>query len=1062
MKRRILLVITTLAALGSAFYVYWLVAGRDTVARRLPTLALDPCQGAAVRPQAGVSLQDVTGLRIEARDRNGRLEGMYLADRWQRREDGSYLLLGVRVELLQKNGQRMVLRADRAEVYGEELDRGVNVRRAYLSGNVRVYFDPATDPDLPPVEERAEEVVRVLMDDVEFDRERLSIETTGPVTVYSPEADIYGQGLSISWNESPRELRTLRIDHGRYMAVYNVPAELDMIALPGSEAQAAPPATAPAGTTRPAGLAPAAPATAPATRPTTAPGTAIVRIGTTTAPAASQPASQPASAPAERQPQNQYVAEFRENIRVVQRSRRLEGADRLSLRFDWDSSWRGGESPLGGRRRRRREEAASRPATTLPTSRPAATTAPTQPDDGPEPMEIYWTGPLVLRPVGRTEDPRQRYYEVAATGANVVLTDPRATVGCREFFFRHPEQSGFLKGTAKAPARLLLAEGADVACRTIRFEPASGRAYLDGPGYMVRRFPDGLPQDQALALMAMERPLAPPAGERITWGRNVEIAFATERVRRPDGTAETRQTLREADFHENVLLQQGPDPNDDFVRCDRLKVSMAPGRRMAAYPKQAVATGNVSARQEGADVRADTITVHFQEARKGAAQVVKALSGGVQPSTVVAEGNVSVTDRREGEEPMVARADRLTSNLVDRTAVLRGKPARIEQGPNHLTGEEIRLDQADGSAVVDGAGKVGFLTRRDMNGRQLAEPRLLAVVWTKRMSFHGSRRMAAFNGDVALDSGMDQVHCGEMQILFAETPEPARASQPATRPAEERQRRFGGMAVEMERYSRRKISMILADKDITLRSRRENDANQLLRRVQLAGQRLIYDAENARMTMLGRGTFVAEDYNPPRRREPAGESQLGLGGTIDRPSQTAFEWDRSMQFSQASRVVVLDGQVTMVHRSGDKVVLAEMLNVPREQWGELKDGRRTILKCDNMLAKFAPADKPATQPAGDVLEQGPDLGPVEMFSATKDVNLKDGPWQVVAQRLVYDRVRDLAVIWGFTEGAPVASATVYNEDPTTGRSQSWASPKIVWYRQNNRIVTEEVTGAGGR
>ena len=117
-----------------------------------------------------------------------------------------------------------------------------------------------------------------------------------------------------------------------------------------------------------------------------------------------------------------------------------------------------------------------------------------------------------------------------------------------------------------------------------------------------------------------------------------------------------------------------------------------------------------------------------------------------------------------------------------------------------------------------------------------------------------------------------------------------------------------------------------------------------------------------------------------------------------------------------------------------------------------------------MIAKFAKAKpSPRTRPAkGDLLESGPDLGPLDLFSATKDVNLKDGPRQVLAQRLIYNRQNDLAVIWGYLDGEKPANATVIYEDPKTGRSQSWSSPKIIWYRRNNQIITEEVTGAGGR
>ena len=1065
MKRRIILLLTTLTGLVAALYVYSLVAGLDLITSALPEMPGRPVPIGRPPRGGGASIQDANEVCIVARDKEGRLEAIYRAGRWTRRDDGSHLLIDPRVELYHRNDQRTILLADKAEVYGEELDRGVKIRRAKLSGNVRIYFDPSTEPDRAPVEERPDEVVRVHVEDVEFDNEHLSIQTDGRVTVFSPEADIYGQGLSISWNETPRELRLLRIERGQYMAVYNVPEELNMISLPGGGQEGA------AATSRPASQPASQPAGAD-TQPV------IVRIQDVKPPAGTQPTTATtASAPAKPKARNQYVAEFNRDVKVVHRSRRLQGAEKLSLRFDWDASWRKGrEGGYLGRRRSRDRRAKKPPAATAPssrpTSRPTSRPAGTQPagPGEPEPMEIYWTGPLVIRPVGRTETPKQDRYEVTATGAKVVLTDPRATALCREFLFRHPEQTGYLRGAAESPVRLLLAEGADVASATIRFDPGRGWARLDGAGYMARRFGEGLTQEKALELIETEEPNRPPASERITWARDVTLGFTRERVRRDDGTTQTRQFIEKALFREKVVLRQSADANGEYVACDDLNVKMARGRRGTAYPSRAVATGHVSGRQEGSDIQAEKVTVDFGEAPAGAAAGATDVASAVRPEFVVAEGKVRLTDRRDpNAPPVLATADRVSSDLRKRTAVLNGSPARIVQGPNHLSGEVIRLDQREGAAEVDGKGTLRFLTRKDMNGRTLTNPRPVAVAWSKGMTFRGEKRTASFAGDVTLDGGMDQMACQSMQILFTEPPaEKPPATQPtsvpvarpASRPA--RAGRLGGMAVGMDKYSRRRISMILADKDVSLRSRRENAKKQLVRRVQLAGDKLIYDVQTSRLTMLEHGTFMAEDYEKPRKEKPADSD--GLVAAVGRPSQTAFEWNRSMQFSQKDRLVVLDGKVKMVHRSGNQVLLADKLPVPREEWGTLEAGRKTVLSCEEMIAKFAePEARTTTRPAErDVLQEGPDLGPIELFSASRDVNLKDGPRQILAQRLVYNRLNDVAVIWGFLEGEKPAKATVVYEDPTTGRSQVLSSPKLIWYRRNNKIISADVTGAGGR
>lgn len=1094
MKRRILLVLTTLTAMLAAFYLYTLVAGREGL-QTLRDTNNPVAPPVSTRPadEGSGPIRDAHDVEIIARDERGRLEGVYRAERWDRRADGAQVLTKPRVELYQKDGRQMILRADVAEVFGEELNSGVNVRRAKLSGDVTIYFDPSRKPNRLPVEQRLDEVVRVHVDEVDFDNEHLTITTDKRVTVFSPQADIYGRGLTISWNESPRELRLLRIERGEYMAVYNVPDELGMIPLPGSE-----PTTAPASAGAPAegppasapAAKPAAPAPLPASRPDPAEAQPVsVRlVEPTTA------ASQAATSPAPPKPRNQYQAEFHDGVKVIHRNRQLSGASVLRLKFDWDDSERkGSDSLLGASPRKRRSQG----PTTTSTSGPATKPSP----DAVEPMEIYWTGPLVIQPTGRTETPSRGTYDLSAEGKRVVLTDTRATLLCRRFNYKHPQREGWLEGDPDQPVRMLLSEGAEVACNRIDFTPRTGKAWLQGAGHMARRFPQGLSQAQAVDLIETDDPKMLPAGERITWGKNVDLTFTNEKVRRKDGSTSTRQFIQQADFHKDVILRQSDDPNGDVVECDDLTVTMARGKWVSAYPKTAVAVGSVRARQEGSDVSAGKVTVTFVEVDKSKAGAGGASSraegpfatgGNVRPATVIAEGGVVINDRRDpNAEPLTAVGERMESHLIEndsarRTAVLTGKPgepARIEQGPNRLTGVEIRLDQSDDSAFVDGAGTLNFITTKDTNGNDLPEPRPVQVTWSKRMSFRGAKRTAEFAGDVEMDSALDDVRCQDLQLLFTEqlaepnsppagaaaATMPAPAAAAADKAAQRSASRLGGMAVGMEQYSRRRISMIFADKDIVLRSRREDEKNRLLRRMQLTGEKLIYDADSGRITMLGHGTLINEDYDKPRPQRIADAD--GLISAVDRPSQSAFEWKKNMQLSQKDRLVTLEGSVTMVHRSGDQVLLTNRLNVPRDEWGTLPAGRKTILKCENMMAKFGPpADKAATQPstrpaartAGDPLREGPTLGPLDLFSATGDVNLKDSPRQVLAQRLIYNRAKDLVVVWGFMEGKAPAKATIIYEDPEAGRSQAWSSPKLIWYRQDNRILAEDVSGAGGR
>jgi len=1016
MKRKVALLLGSFVALLLLIVVYRFLAGGFTPPEEMSVHPRPPLTTRRWMTDARTG----KGLRIAPRDDDGRLKSIYEAKQWNKLSDGSYQLIAPSVQLYQRNGERIHIRGEEGRIYAEEVSGGFEVRRGELSGNVSVFFyrPPDHDSKIEP------EPLRIFVDDIRFDNDLLEIETDSRVSMFSPEADIFGEGLSIRWNEAPRELRSLRIARGRYMAVYNVPGGLDVISLPGGKSSEQP---GESDTVKAAAL-----TTAPSTIPvraaalTTVPSTLPVHA------ASSMPATgatMPASRPVRSKPQNVYRAEFIGDVRVNVSDRRLHGVDRLSLTFDWDRSWR-------SRTRRSETQAVSTHPAAASAHRAASppagpTTAASQP--GPEtpsePMIITWTGPLLLGPIGYTERPSRRSYVVLAEGERVILSDPQATAVCGEFVFRHPGQKGTLSGTKAAPVRLELADGQEIVCPTVHFDRLSGRARLEGPGYMARRAAE--PGEPASTTQPAERETA-VSDDRITWSDFVVVSFGQEKRRRPDGDIDQQQYLKEAEFH-----------------------------------------GQVCASQEQARIRADKITLSFEQVEHQSDEEPRRTR---RPSALLAEGNVQVTDARDAQ-PLEAAADMLESDLIQRSAVLTGKPARLWQGANSLSGVRIELDEIAGSAAVRGAGTLEFLTTKDLNGVELSQPRPVRVAWSEKMDYSGQRSTASFAGGVVLRSGLDHMECGKMRLLFAKsaaTTRPVRepsaevAGGPASQPAGEAQpRRIG---IGLERYSRRRLEILIAEDDVTLQSLRQDGKGYMIQRLQLTGQRLIYDARSNEMNVFGAGTLLAEDYRPPQVAAGKTDQASEMSEGLQRPSQTVFEWSRSMQLSQERRLVVMDGGVGMVHRSGEQVVLTAQerkeLNVP--PWGELASGRKSVLVCGKLMARFNPPDKepaaPATAPS-DYLQPGPRLGQLELFSATEKVNLKDGRWRVLGQRLLYHRPHGLAVVWGFLEGEPLANAIAMEEDPEMGTLRQVSSPKIHCYLEHGQITkakAQKVTGAGVR
>ncbi|HAU39225.1 MAG TPA: hypothetical protein DCX07_16115, partial [Phycisphaerales bacterium] len=917
MKRRLMLLAGTFVALMGAFLTYRFfspTAGVDQQGQP-PEIALSH---PATQPKGATDMPEVQNPEIIQRDDQGHLRAIYKASRMLRTGRDEVRLDRPDVMLYLKDNQRIYIRADSGQMEGEEIANGFNFRRGRLSGNVTLLFDRPEFGETRPPEERMEDLVRIFMGEVDFDNERLTIRSEGAVTVFSPEVDIRGRGLLIRWNTAPRELQLFRIDEGDMMIVKQVPEEYATFSLPGGPGAAS------------QGEGEATTASAPASHPATAssPATRAAPTAIALDLRTTEPASQPAttSAPAggmRTEPLNVYRAEFHDRVNVDHGQQHMHGADVLRLTFEWS----GREDRL-----RRKTTKTSPTAVTSQSEEPTSASAPaTEPATQParEPMKITWFGPLVVQPVEYTPEPDQKRYRIGAEGDRIAMTDGRVSADCTAFEFLSPEQTGHLSGTDKTPIRLAMENGEEVVSEKIAFDRRAGTARLTGRGYMLR------PPAQATT-----QPATAPSGDRISWTDSVAVQFVE--TRQGD---RARQEIRNARFLGGVELLEGR--TGDFVRCDDLDVTMAPGVSGGrTYPARAMARGHVTARQEGSDIEADKVTMTFAPAGEGEAARAR-------PATVLAEGHVKIRDLR-GKEPTIATADRVDADVEARTAKLTGKEATIRQGPNSLVGGQIELNEKDESAVVVGPGRLSFLTRKDLNGQDLPQPREITVAWSRGMGYGNKNNAAAFTGDVDLVSGPDRMQCETMQIWMERTES---ATQPAqTQPAGERDRR---LALNLENYSGRRLAMIKAKGAVRVQSRREDPDKRFLR-LQLTGEELLYDASRREMTVPSPGTLVVEDYRLPKEgatTRPADATPAGeMAGAIVRPWQTLFQWNRLMELKQAERQAIMEGEAIMVHRSGRQIVASlEELGLP--DWPkDLEEGRRTRLTCERLLAQFSPAD----------------------------------------------------------------------------------------------------------
>ena len=1103
MKRRVLLLVGSFILLLMAFLGYWLATKYTTSepTRRNTSMGEHgELSGGPVEPGKGPMIpKGGEKLSIRPRDDEGRLEGEYKFSKWDKIGDYTYKAMEPDISLYRKDGVTVYLRAKTGEIVTDTTGRN-RPQRVFLTGGVEIDIDRGTEPGMLPLAKRPKDHVRILVDEVRFDNEIMTIQTNSDVELYSWEANIFGQGLLIRWTEAPSELSELRILRGRRIVVKEIPQELEVISGPGAAKKGSSGAT----TTRPVSM---------------------------NKEAVTADSGKPAAAPSSGQdakhikppPKNVYEAQLFKNVRVVSGEgtpdkRKLTGADCLTLTFQWDRS---------AERKKEKRETASASTTEPAVERPAPATEPAAVESAQDrTMVIEWDGELVLRPTGHVEKPSRKCYAVRATAekdGQVVLADSQTTATCKEFLFESKEapdggaiQQGELSGAKDKLAApkdklvtLAMADGSKTVCEKIRFDRQAGKAYLDGPGEMTGppykpsadekiEAPDG-------ASPATSRP--DDKVDRITWQDSVVATFAEQTIRLPKGAARTRQYIEEAVFQGKggkVKLTQAR--TGDEVTCDKLVVNMTHGKSDRTYPRQAIATGNVTGRQEGTDIKADTIKLEFKEVppeavKPGADGRQAFVSGRAQPAMLEAQGRVRITESRKdrkGQE-LTAGADKLVSDLIKRSAILYGAPARagqkaepahISRGPkDKLLADKICIyeitdaaGRKDVEVRVDTPGSLAFLTDKDLDSQKLEKPRIMLITWKDGMRYQGHRDIAEFLGDVRLDSGTDHMACRTMNVRF-ERPQPktrpaGKADAEASKQKEPANRNLG---LSMEQYSQRPIKMIQADDDVVLVRRLEDEKNRLLRRYKIRSQQLIYDVQCKRVNCFGPGNMLVENYEPPTAAaKSSSEGILGVTGGVNSPSQTAVAWTKGMDFLQELRQVVVDGDVAMRHVSGNKVVMSERLKVP--DWGKLSGGRATDLTAEKLMLEFAEASKSKAQTEADTqakadvkpdvktkeqaaLELGPgvSLGAPERFAAIRNVRIKDGPREIRrAQRVIYDRASDTVIVWGFLEGERIEDAELIYEDPATGASQVYSSPKIIWFRKNDRIITESVKGSGGR
>lgn len=535
--------------------------------------------------------------------KDGRREGRYAAQKWEI-VGKETRLTKPQVELYPKQGQVIYISADEGTIIANQAsDDGTiiasqggssgSVRRGSLRGHVCVSIDiaPDTNDRKATREQRPDDFIDVYTEQVNFDNDLLEVTASGKVEVYSREADISGEGLTIRWNTGPSEISRLLLAKGDWLKIYK---EIDELGLdqPGAEATAQPTADL---TTRPT----ATPASATASSPTTTPATSK--------------ADQP----------QYYQITMRDNVQVEGQmeagKRWLRDADKLTIKVEITDFKQG---------MTRRAEG-NVPATSSPTSSASqsATSSPSQsasqsasqPTSGPArhggkapSTVVTWSGPLEMTPIqGEAPDLELGGFDFAAEGKALKLGETRVVKRgglkvqeesidtCQRLTFRSRGRAGEMWNVDGQPVHLVSGTGEEISCQRIAFSRDLGTARFTGPGWMKMRVSDsGVNPAMAFESMVKSNPAAGPAiatelaaqkakrSTTISWADSVDTTFGT--LPAVEKGEQAKDYLKKAVFSGKTHIVQVEDntvqPVGAEMFADRLTVNFAKPDRLAKQP----------------------------------------------------------------------------------------------------------------------------------------------------------------------------------------------------------------------------------------------------------------------------------------------------------------------------------------------------------------------------------------------------------------------------------------------------------------------------------------------
>jgi len=532
-----------------------------------------------------------------------------------------------------------------------------------------------------------------------------------------------------------------------------------------------------------------------------------------------------------------------------------------------------------------------------------------------------------------------------------------------------------------------------------------------------------------------------------------------------------------------VRLQRGKES----ITAERLDAEMIVTANKRNVPRIVDAEGGVQVKQGDREIRAAAMHVVLAEVQKpkdkpAAGELPSFGDSRLGVESLDARGDVFVVDPRynlrirKAESLQCAMGD---SGQLERAVVTGQSPdeyARVRYGDTAIHGHLIKIELEDESVDVPGPGKAWMMTRQDFTGRKLRKPEPVKVTWADNMQFRLARDIGHFTGKVHSESQSFTLDCDKLSIRFAKAPperetrkegvverlyllgeivgDKAAVKEQTPTPLSRERKRPVYVSAEGNAQA---MSCQYAPPSIT------GEAGRLLSRLWISGDRIVADLGREQLCVPCRGGLLIEDYQfePQSPRVSAAKAKAAGGplmGTMrsDGPSQTAVTWENSMDFFLDRGLVTFDKNVSMLHRSGQEMVmqqkLSEAMRIDEAMLEHMSKGRKASLSCGNLLLEFMTRrqDEAAESAAPPI--RATDLS---RLIAKQAVHLQEDTKSLMGEYLQYlNETNEVRL-----EGSPSLEARIIDQDERDQRLTMWRGPLLVWDRRTNHI---EAPGAAIR